>query len=116
VYAPEAFAEMPASLRTRYFTPQAPHSAVPELRALVTVERRDLLQEPAPAGGFHLITCRNVVIYFGRESQEPLMRKFHEALAPGGYLMLGKVETLLGPSRRLFEPVDQRQRIFRRAA
>jgi chemotaxis methyl-accepting protein methylase len=115
-YAPEAFAEMPPSLRARYFSAQAPHAAVPELRALVEVERRDLLQEPAPAGGFHLITCRNVVIYFGRESQEPLMRKFHEALVPGGFLMLGKVETLLGPSRRFFEPVDQRQRIFRRAA
>jgi chemotaxis protein methyltransferase CheR len=115
-YASEAFAEMPAPLRARYFTPIAPHSAVPELRALVEVERRDLLQEAAPAGGFQLICCRNVVIYFGRESQEPLMRKFHEALAPGGFLMLGKVETLLGPSRSLFETVDQRQRIFRKAA
>ena len=44
------------------------------------------------------------------------MRKFHSALANGGYLMLGKVETLLGPSRTLFEAVDQRQRIFRKAA
>lgn len=115
-YASEAFAEMPRALRDRYFTHQAPHTAVPELRALVEVERRDLLQEAAPAGGFHLIACRNVVIYFGRESQEPLMRKFHAALAPGGYLMLGKVETLLGPSRSLFEAVDQRQRLFRKAA
>jgi chemotaxis methyl-accepting protein methylase len=115
-YASEAFAEMPPALRARYFTPIAPHAAVPELRALVDVERRDLLQEVAPAGGFQLICCRNVVIYFGRESQEPLIRKFHAALAPGGFLMLGKVETLLGPSRTLFETVDQRQRIFRKAA
>ncbi len=112
----EALAELPRALRDRYFTPVAPHTAVPELRALVEVERRDLLQEPAPAGGFHLIACRNVVIYFGRESQEPLLRKFHDSLVPGGYLMLGKVETLLGPSRALFETVDQRQRLFRRAA
>jgi chemotaxis methyl-accepting protein methylase len=115
-FAGEAFTEMPAALRERYFTPSAPFTAVPELRALVEVERRDLLQEPAPAGGFQLITCRNVVIYFERESQDPLMRKFHDALAPGGYLMLGKVETLMGPVRSLFETVDQRQRIFRRAA
>ena len=115
-YPSEAFIEMPALLRARYFTPQSPHLAAPELRALVEVERRDLLQEPAPAGGIHLIACRNVVIYFERESQEPLIRKFHDALVPGGYLMLGKVETLLGPSRRLFESVDQRQRLFQRAA
>ncbi len=115
-YPAEAFAEMPPALRERYFTPSAPFTAVPELRALVEVERRDLLQEPAPMGGLQLIACRNVVIYFGRESQEPLMRKFHAALAPGGFLMLGKVETLMGPARALFETVDQRQRLFRRAA
>lgn len=116
VFNPDAFAEMPPALRERYFTPSAPFTAVPELRALVEVERRDLLQDPAPTTGFQLITCRNVVIYFGRESQEPLMRKFHGALATGGFLMLGKVETLMGPVRSLFEPVDQRQRIFRRGA
>ena len=43
------------------------------------------------------------------------MQRFHDALVPGGYLVLGKVETLLGPSRALFEAVDARQRIFRRA-
>jgi chemotaxis methyl-accepting protein methylase len=43
------------------------------------------------------------------------MRRFHDALVPGGYLVLGKVETLLGASRTLFDAVDTRQRIFRRA-
>jgi chemotaxis methyl-accepting protein methylase len=80
----------------------------------VRFERRDLLRDPAPTGAMHLITCRNVIIYFDRESQEALLRRFHDSLAPGGFLILGKVETLLGPSRALFEPVDSRQRIFRR--
>ena len=116
VYPAEAFTEMPIELRTRYFSGTAPFAVAPELKALVDVERRDLLAEPAPAGGLHLITCRNVIIYFDRPSQEPLMRKFHDALVPGGYLVLGKVETLMGPSRALFESVDARQRIFRRPA
>lgn len=115
-YASESFAEMPVELRRRYFSEDAPHRAAAELRALVQVERRDLLSEPAPAQGLQLITCRNVVIYFDRPSQEPLMRKFHEALAPGGFLVLGKVETLMGPLRTLFEVVDSRNRIFRKAA
>ena len=42
--------------------------------------------------------------------------RFHDALVPGGYLVLGKVETLLGEARRLFEVVDARNRIFRRVA
>lgn len=116
VYATDAFAEMPVDLRVRYFSQTDPHVAAPELRALIEVERRDLLSESPPSGGLHLITCRNVIIYFDRASQEPLLRRFHDALAPGGYLVLGKVETLMGPTRALFEPVDQRHRIFRRAA
>lgn len=114
-FPPEAFTEVPPAVRDRYFSREAPHRAVPELRALVEVERRDLLADAAPARGLHLIACRNVVIYFGRASQEPLLRKFHDALAPGGFLVLGKVETVLGPARALFEPVDARLRIFRKA-
>ncbi len=123
-YVDEQFTEMPAELKSRYFgtvlspTPATHGSsqrvAAPELRAMVRVERRDLLLESAPAAGLQLICCRNVLIYFDRASQEPLLRRFHEALAPGGILVLGKVETLLGPARALYEVVDQRQRIFRR--
>lgn len=113
-YPTEAFAEMPVELRTRYFSATSPHLAARELRALVEVERRDLLSEPAPVTALQLITCRNVVIYFDRPSQEPLIRRFHDALAPGGFLVLGKVETLMGASRALFEAVDHRNRIFRR--
>lgn len=116
VYATESFVEMPLELRRRYFSADAPHAAAAELRALVSVERRDLLREPPPATGVNLITCRNVVIYFDRPSQDPLMRAFHAALAPGGFLVLGKVETLMGPMRTLFDVVDARDRIFRRAA
>lgn len=115
-YAAGSFTEMPVELRRRYFSTDAPHLAAAELRALVTVERRDLLSEPAPADAIQLVTCRNVVIYFDRVSQEPLLRKFREALAPGGFLVLGKVETLIGPLRQLFDVVDAGQRIFRRAA
>lgn len=115
-YAEEAFSEVPSEIRQRYFSAGWPAVATPELRALIDVERRDMLSEPAPSGPLQMITCRNVVIYFDRAGQEALFRKFHDALAPGGYLILGKVETLIGPVRSLFEAVDQRQRIFRRPA
>lgn len=118
-YLEADFAEVPAALRQRYFRPQVEdgvtlQAAVPELRAMVRTQHRDLLSESVPATGLQLITCRNVLIYFDRQSQEPLLQRFHDALLPGGVLVLGKVETLIGPSRALFEVVDQRQRIFRR--
>jgi chemotaxis methyl-accepting protein methylase len=85
-----------------------------EVRSLVTFARRDLVGEPSPEGSFHLIACRNVLIYFDRATQEALFAKFHDALHPGGYLVLGKVETLLGPIRNRFAPVDSRERIFQK--
>ena len=54
------------------------------------------------------------LIYFDRATQESLFQRFHDALVPGGFLVLGKVETLLGPTRSLFAAVDPRERIFRR--
>ena len=39
---------------------------------------------------------------------------FYQAMSPGGFLMLGKVETLLGRSRSQFAAVDARERIFTR--
>jgi chemotaxis methyl-accepting protein methylase len=109
-----SFADTPPVLRERYFPGPAPASASPELRALVAFEQRDLLLDAPPAGPWHLIVCRNVLIYFDRDTQETLFERFHDALAPGGVLFLGKVETLFGPARQRFAAVDQRERIFRR--
>jgi chemotaxis methyl-accepting protein methylase len=113
-YEEGAFADTPAALRARYFSRDVPARVVPELRALVAFERRDLLRDDPPPGGLHLIACRNVVIYFDRATQEALFERFHAALLPGAFLILGKVETLLGRTRALFAPVNARERIFRR--
>lgn len=107
------FSDTPPALRLRYFAQEPPFTIVPEVRRLVRFERRDLLADPPPAGLHHLVCCRNVLIYFDRETQERLFAKFHAALAPDGFLVLGKVETLLGAARMLFASVDGRERIFR---
>ena len=107
------FADTPAELRRRYFAPVAPFTIIPEVKRLVRFERRDLLAEGPPAGPQQLIVCRNVLIYFDRDTQERLFEKFYSALAPDGFLVLGKVETLLGAARTRFVPVDGRERVFR---
>ena len=113
-FEPAAFADTPPALRERYFSPGVPSAIDPAVRAMVGFERRDLLRDPPPEGGLDLIACRNVVIYFDRATQEALFERFHAALLPGGFLILGKVETLLGRARSLFAPIDARERIFRR--
>ena len=107
------FADTPADLRRRYFAPAPPYTIIPEVKRLVRFERRDLLAEGPPPGPHHLIVCRNVLIYFDRETQERLFEKFYSALAPDGFLVLGKVETLLGAARTRFVAVDGRERVFR---
>jgi chemotaxis methyl-accepting protein methylase len=55
-----------------------------------------------------------VVIYFERAAQEHLYSAFADALVPGGLLVLGRVETMLGPARDRLELLHSRERIYRR--
>jgi chemotaxis protein methyltransferase CheR len=114
-YGDDAFEQTPPAVCDKYFPVEnGKHTVVPEIRNLVSFELRDLLEGKGPGGRLHLIVCRNVIIYFTRETQERLFERFHELLLPGGFLVLGKVETLLGKSREMFAPVSSRDRIFRR--
>ncbi|MEO8579618.1 MAG: protein-glutamate O-methyltransferase CheR [Gemmatimonadales bacterium] len=114
-YADTALGDTPAELRERYFPRIAGmHTMLPEVRERVGFERNDLLCDQPPFADVHLLLCRNVIIYFEREAQDALFAAFHHALAPGGILVLGKVETLLGEARNLFTPVNARERIFRK--
>ena len=114
-YAESSLVETPAALRERYFPQVAGlHSMIPEVRRLARFECSDLLGSPLPVEEVHLLLCRNVIIYFEREAQDALFLEFHRALAPGGFLVLGKVETLLGEARNLFAPVNSRERVFRK--
>jgi chemotaxis methyl-accepting protein methylase/Flp pilus assembly protein TadD len=120
-YPATAFSEMPVELARRWLDPAAPdgtRAPVAAIRALVDVRRLDLTRERPPeiAGGLDLIVCRNVVIYFDRETQERLFHSFAEALKPAGVLLLGKVETLLGPARERLRLLDARERIYLRPA
>jgi len=45
---------------------------------------------------FHVIFCRNVMIYFDRKTQEELVQKLARRIVPGGYLFVGHSESLTG--------------------
>ena len=114
-YHTASFAEASPAVVDKYFPLEhGMHSVSPEIRNLVAFETRDLLDGGSPGGRVHMILCRNVIIYFTRATQERLFERFHELLLPGGFLVLGKVETLLGKSREMFAPVSSRERIYRR--
>jgi chemotaxis protein methyltransferase CheR len=69
----------------------------PELRSMVTFKRINFMDSDfGLSEKMDIIFCRNVVIYFDKETQQDLMQKFHRQLRPGGYLFLGHSETLNG--------------------
>jgi two-component system CheB/CheR fusion protein len=83
-----------------------------DLRRWCIFGRHNLAKDP-PLSHLDLIVCRNVLIYFSSELQDKIIPMFHYALRDGGFLFLGRAESLLVRSRR-FSPVDLKWRIFRR--
>ncbi len=112
-YGAFAFTEMSDSTRTRWFVGPKRDRLRPEIGSMVRFERSDLMSGAQPPDQ-HLVLCRNVLIYFERAVQLGLFERFHEALVPGGYLQLGKVETLFGATSGMFTTVSARERLFQR--
>lgn len=116
-YALKAFEEADPEVLRRYCR-QVDEDTVEvreDLRRQIDVRRHDLLRD-APLGSYDLICCRNVVIYFDRDTQEKLMERFTDALVPSGVLVLGKVETIFGAARKRLDLFEPRERIYRRVA
>lgn len=71
-----------------------------ELRNMVTFREFNLLDDPRPLGPFDVIFCRNVVIYFDKDTQRTLFDRYANLLAPGGFLYIGHSENLFGITER----------------
>jgi chemotaxis methyl-accepting protein methylase len=112
-YSDFAMTDIEPSVRDRWFEYASNYRLKPAARQQVRFETLDLMRDEYPADQ-HLIFCRNVIIYFERSIQETLFRRFHHALAPGGFLVLGKVEALFGLASGMFQAVSNRQRVFRK--
>ncbi|MCP4756285.1 MAG: protein-glutamate O-methyltransferase CheR [Proteobacteria bacterium] len=67
-----------------------------ELKKMIRFRRLNLMEEFPLTVQFHVIFCRNVMIYFDKRTQARLIDKFERQLAPGGYLFIGHSESLSG--------------------
>ncbi len=113
VYPRSALKNLDSTLRERYFVPQGQGLRVGgTIRERCVFASHDLVRQP-PFLGMDLISCRNVLIYFQPDLQDEVLAKFHYALNPGGYLLLGQAETV-GIASKLFEPADGQHRLYRR--
>ena len=117
VYSAERFEQpLPAWLRKHLLKGEGQwtghYRIAPQAQAMVNFQRLNLI-EPLPAlGPFQLIFCRNVMIYFSRETQEHVVRQLEERLEPGGYLFVGHSESLTGIRHNLqqLQPAIYRKR------
>jgi chemotaxis protein methyltransferase CheR len=109
-YSAETCAALPASWLTRYFERIAPapgQKAEPRFRVGARLRpevefRRINLTAPLPwLQRFPAVFCRNVMIYFDRQTQQNLVRGIAEVLEPGGYFFTGHAESLAGISHSL---------------
>jgi two-component system CheB/CheR fusion protein len=113
-YTPDELEGLPEAKLAEYFEQQSSRYVFrKDLRRSVIFGRNDLVQD-APISRIDLLLCRNTLMYFNANTQTKILERLHFALAPRGVMFLGKAEMLLSHTR-LFEPLDLKQRVFRKS-
>jgi two-component system CheB/CheR fusion protein len=110
-YTAKSLEAVPEALQSKYFESGARGLTFrSDLRRSVIFGRHDLLKD-APISRLDLLVCRNTLMYFNADAQAAILDRFRFALEDGGYLFLGRAETLLTHSTT-FRPLQLRLRIF----
>jgi chemotaxis protein methyltransferase CheR len=109
VYAESRFDGFPGTWLRKYFLRgdgkwKGWYRVKPEVRGMVDFRRINLMEPLGNLPKFAVVFCRNVMIYFDKPTQEDLLRRLADRLEPGGYLLTGHSESLLG-SRQALEYV-----------
>lgn len=97
VYTKEQISKVPPLYRQRYFThlQRDLYEVRPSVKALVLFRRLNLMRQEYPfKERFHVIFCRNVMIYFDHTTRRQLLERFHRYTEPGGYLIIGQSESI----------------------
>lgn len=92
-----SFRRIPQNLLKKYFSIENDgYQIIPAIRNMVKFQHLNLLDSGrvGQLGKFDVIFCRNVLIYFDRETIKQVIQNFHRNLLPGGYLFLGHAESI----------------------
>jgi chemotaxis protein methyltransferase CheR len=116
VYDERRIEDVPKAFKEKYFSRgvglnEDKVKVDKKLQGLLTFKTLNLLHDWPMKGPFDMIFCRNVIIYFDKNTQQDLFARYYELLAPGGLLILGHSENL-GPYQKYFENVGRT--IFRK--
>jgi two-component system CheB/CheR fusion protein len=106
--------DVSAERLARHFVPEegGGYRISKDIREMVVFAPQNVIADP-PFTKLDILTCRNLLIYFGAQLQKKLLPLFHYALNRNGVLLLGSAETI-GNFNHLFTPLNNKARIFRR--
>jgi two-component system CheB/CheR fusion protein len=110
---PAPLVGLSADRQQRWFTQDGDAVRVAKtIREMCVFSVHSAIKDP-PFSQLDIISCRNLLIYLNAELQQRLVRLFHYALRPGGYLLLGPSESL-ARNATLFREIDKKQRLYQR--
>ena len=101
VFAAEAIRDVPEHWKRNYFKKKDSDTVqvVQDIRDQVVFRRFNLMDPINAKKPYHVVFCRNVMIYFDAPTKAALIDRIYDAMAPGGYLFIGYTETLPKPTR-----------------
>lgn len=103
LYAEKSLAGVPKDLKAKYFTKVgSSYRIADEIKKRVTFKQHNLIKDRYDMG-YHLIVCRNVLIYFTEEAKDDVFRKYYKSLTPGGVLFIGSTEQIMNYKEIGFE-------------
>jgi two-component system, chemotaxis family, CheB/CheR fusion protein len=115
VFTPRQVESVPPELLEKYFDKgDQVYTFRKELRRQVIFGRHDLIND-APISRIDLLTCRNTLMYLNAETQAKVLNRLHFALNEGGFLLLGRAETLMAHGHA-FVSVDLKRRLSRKGS
>lgn len=95
IYVEKSIASVPDEYKEKYFRNLSSSVQISDdIKKCVEYKQHNLLKDAYPSN-YHLIVCRNVLIYFTEEAKEAIFRRYYDALAPGGVLFIGSTEQIV---------------------
>ncbi|MEM2141011.1 protein-glutamate O-methyltransferase CheR [Nitrososphaera sp.] len=115
IYDSSRLASLPDELRSKHFArmPDGRYQASDRLKSMIEFGTGNLSTMNTPQQ-LDAVFCRNVLMYFDKDTQFKILTKFHGSLKDGGYFVLGQSEAVMGESSALFEAVMPKERIYRK--
>ena len=97
IYYLDRIKELPLSYKNKYLKKNNAEdfAVIDKIKEMILFKRLNLMNDNFPfKGKFDIIFCRNVMIYFDKETRERLVNKFYKYMSEGGYLFVGHSESL----------------------